>query len=33
MRSRGFRRAFLAGQEARIAHFHRVIDDYLAGRR
>lgn len=33
MRSRGFRRAFLAGQEARIAHFHHVIDDYLAGRR
>lgn len=31
MRSRGFKRAVLAGQEARVGWFHQVIDDYLAG--
>ncbi len=33
MRSRGFGSAFLAGQEARVAHFHHVIDQYLTGER
>jgi len=33
MRSRGFTRAVLAGQETRVAWFHHVIDDYLAGKR
>ena len=33
MRSRGFKRAVLAEQEARVGWFHQVIDDYLAGRR
>ncbi len=33
MRSRAFRRAVLSGQEARVAHFHKVVDDYIAGRR
>ena len=33
MRSRGFRQAFLAGQETRVGWFHQVIDEYMAGRR
>ena len=33
MRSRGFTRAVLAGQEARVAWFHDVIDQYIAGAR
>jgi phenylpropionate dioxygenase-like ring-hydroxylating dioxygenase large terminal subunit len=31
VRSRGYRAARLAGQETRIARFHHVIDEYLAG--
>ncbi|MEM9712713.1 MAG: SRPBCC family protein, partial [Actinomycetota bacterium] len=30
--SRGYRRAELAGQEARISRFHEVIDQYIASR-
>ena len=33
MRSRGFTRAVLAGQEIRVAWFHNVIDEYMAGTR
>lgn len=33
MRSRGFQRATLAGQESRVARFHQVINEYLAGQR
>ncbi len=33
LRSRGYRGARLAGQESRIARFHHVIDEYLAGKR
>lgn len=33
MRSRGFTKAVLAGQESRVAWFHHVIDEYIAGRR
>jgi len=33
MRSRGFTRAVLSGQEERVAWFHQVIDEYLAGER
>jgi len=33
MRSRGFSRAVLAGQETRVAWFHQVIDEYIAGQR
>ena len=33
MRSRGYRGAYHAGQEARIAWFHHVIDEYIEGQR
>ncbi len=33
LRSRGYRGARLADQEARIARFHSVIDEYLSGQR
>lgn len=33
VRSRGYRGAYISGQETRIAWFHHVIDDYIAGRR
>lgn len=33
VRSRGYRGAYISGQETRIARFHDVIDDYIAGRR
>ncbi|HEU4427382.1 MAG TPA: aromatic ring-hydroxylating dioxygenase subunit alpha [Myxococcota bacterium] len=32
-RSRGFRGAYLSGQEARIRRYHEVIDEYLDGKR
>jgi phenylpropionate dioxygenase-like ring-hydroxylating dioxygenase large terminal subunit len=32
-RSRGYRGAYLAGQESRVGRFHEVIDDYIEGRR
>ena len=33
LRSRGYRGAHLADQETRIARFHSVIDEYIAGKR
>lgn len=33
VRSRGYRGAYISGQETRIARFHEVIDDYIAGKR
>ena len=33
VRSRGYRGAFISGQETRIAWFHQVIDEYIAGQR
>jgi len=33
MRSRGFTHAILGGQETRVAWFHQVIDEYIAGDR
>ena len=33
LRSRGFRLAVLASQETRVAWFHQVIDEYMAGQR
>ena len=33
LRSRGYRGAYLSGQETRIAWFHQVIDEYLSGER
>ena len=33
LRSRGYRGANLADQESRIARFHAVIDEYIAGER
>lgn len=33
VRSRGYQGAYISGQETRIARFHEVIDDYIAGRR
>jgi len=33
LRSRGYRGAHLADQEARIARYHQVIDEYIAGQR
>jgi hypothetical protein len=33
LRSRGYRGARLADQESRIARFHTLIDEYLAGKR
>lgn len=32
-RSKGYRDAYLAGQESRVRYFHEVLNDYLAGRR
>lgn len=32
-RSRGYKGAYLAGQESRIRRYHEVIDDYIEGRR
>ena len=32
-RSRGYKRAYLAGQESRVGRFHELIDDYIEGRR
>ena len=32
-RSRGYKGAYLAGQESRVRRFHEVIDDYIDGRR
>ena len=32
-RSRGYRGAYLAGQESRIRRYHELIDDYVEGRR
>jgi ring hydroxylating enzyme alpha subunit len=31
MRSRGYDGLYLAHQERRIRHFHRVLDEYLFG--
>lgn len=33
LRSRGYRDAFLSGQESRVRRFHEVLNDYLEGRR
>lgn len=33
LRSMAFEGSYLAGQEARVARFHEVINDYLEGRR
>ena len=33
VRSRGYQGAYISGQETRIARFHEVIDDYIAGTR
>jgi phenylpropionate dioxygenase-like ring-hydroxylating dioxygenase large terminal subunit len=33
MHSRGYRDAYLAGQETRVRFFHEVLNDYLEGRR
>lgn len=33
LRSRGYRGAHLADQETRIARFHEVVDEYIAGQR
>ena len=33
MRSRGYSDAYLAAQEARVRHFHEVLNDYLEGHR
>jgi phenylpropionate dioxygenase-like ring-hydroxylating dioxygenase large terminal subunit len=32
-RSRGYKGAYLAGQESRVRRFHEMIDDYIEGRR
>ena len=32
-RSRGYRDAYLSGQESRVRRFHEVLNDYLEGRR
>lgn len=33
MRSRGYKDAYLAGQETRVRFFHEILNDYLEGRR
>ncbi|MFV3077185.1 aromatic ring-hydroxylating oxygenase subunit alpha [Niveispirillum fermenti] len=33
LRSRGFKDAYLTGQEARVRRFHEMINDYIEGRR
>ena len=33
LRSRGYRGAYISGQEERVAWFHQVIDEYIAGDR
>ena len=33
LKSRGYRGAYLAGQESRLSRYHELIDDYIAGRR
>jgi hypothetical protein len=33
LRSRGFRGAYLSGQESRTQRLHESIDDYIEGRR
>ncbi len=33
LRSRGYKGAYLAGQESRIRRYHELIDDYIEGRR
>ena len=32
MHSRGYKGAYLAGQESRVSRLHALIDDYIAGR-
>lgn len=32
-RSRGYKGAYLAGQESRLSRYHELIDDYIEGRR
>lgn len=33
VRSRGYRGAYISGQETRIAWFHQIIDEYISGKR
>ena len=32
LRSRGYKGAYLAGQENRVRRYHELIDDYIEGR-